>query len=257
MPYRRRTGDRSGRVQEAVAPDVRDRVLQIGRMPGSDADAPLSIALWLRWNIVIPCATLESAVSLGDGVRVCGVHRPATDTLLRLSITAGEGGTSILRALIILGVIQVGLLILMFNRLTALDGRLAAQPPTSSPSPVSNISPSPPAGVRSDDAFWSSDEARLRQIIREELRAQPASDANSDQPVAGTGTFNPDAVPENRIQLDRVSQKIDYFSSIGHISEDEMGDLEMEIAKLDPAGRRDMLRKLTQALNSGAIEGRF
>lgn len=162
-----------------------------------------------------------------------------------------------MRALIILSVIQVGLLILLFSRITALDDRVQPQPPTASASPVSNISSSPPAGVRSDDAFWSSDEARLRQIIREELRAQPASDAYSDQRVVGAGTLDPGIVPENRFQLDRVSQKIDYFSSIGHISKDEMGDLEMEIAKLDPAGRRDMLRKLTQALNSGAIEGRF
>lgn len=166
-------------------------------------------------------------------------------------------GASVLRALIILGVVQVGLLILLFSRITALDNRVVALPPTSPTAPVSDSFLSSPADGHRDDVFLSIDDARLRQIIREELRAHPATGAIPDQLATETGTFNASSTPETRIQLDRVSQKIDYYSSVGHISAIEMGNLEMEIAKLDPAGRRAMLRRLTQALNSGAIEGRF
>jgi hypothetical protein len=152
---------------------------------------------------------------------------------------------------------QVGLLILIVTRITALDNRVTAQPPTTPANPVSSYSQAPTPDVQSENQFSSNDEARLRQIIREELRAHPATGANSDQRVAKSATPNPDIKPESSFQLDRVSQKIDYFSSVGHISEVEMGNLEMEIAKLDPVDRREMLRKLTQALNSGTIEGRF
>lgn len=162
-----------------------------------------------------------------------------------------------MRALVALGVVQVALMILIFSRIAALDDRIDTQSAASPANAINHPDPPPPPGVRRHEAFSSSDEARLRQIIREELRAHPATGANPDQRVAETTTSNIGTVPESRFQLDRVSQKIDYYSSIGHISEIEMGDLEVEIAKLDPAGRREMLRKLTQSLNSGAIEGRF
>lgn len=162
-----------------------------------------------------------------------------------------------MKALIILSVVQVGLLILLFSRITALDNRVAALPPTSPAAPVSDSFPSSPADGHPDDVFSSNDYARLRQIIREELRAHPAPGATDDQLATETRTFNAGTTPDTRIELNRVSQKIDYYSSVGHISAIEMGTLEMEIAKLDPAGRRAMLRRLTQALNSGAIEGRF
>lgn len=152
---------------------------------------------------------------------------------------------------------QVGLLILIVTRITALDNRVTAQSPTTPANPVGRYSQAPPPDAQSDNQFSSNDEARLRQIIREELRAHPTTGTNSDSLITKSATLNPDNRPESSFQLDRVSQKIDYFSSVGHISEVEMGNLEMEIAKLDPVDRREMLRKLTQALNSGAIEGRF
>ena len=152
---------------------------------------------------------------------------------------------------------QVGLLILIVTRITALDNRVTAQPATTPANPVGRYSQAPPPDAQSDNQLSSNDEARLRQIIREELRAHPATGTNSDSLITKSATPNPDNRPESSFQLDRVSQKIDYFSSVGHISEVEMGNLEMEIAKLDPVDRREMLRKLTQALNSGAIEGRF
>ena len=54
-----------------------------------------------------------------------------------------------------------------------------------------------------------------------------------------------------------VSQQLDYYVSLGRISEAEMAQLQSDIARLDPDARTDMLRRLTQALNSGMLEGRL
>ena len=82
-----------------------------------------------------------------------------------------------------------------------------------------------------------------------------ASDADGQAPASTT--HEPATAAEQQYQFERVGQQIEYFSSVGHITDTEMGNLQTEIARLDQAGRREMLRKLTQALNSGAIEGRF
>ena len=56
---------------------------------------------------------------------------------------------------------------------------------------------------------------------------------------------------------DAVSHQIEYYSSVGHISELEMQNLQTDIAHLDAAGRRDMFRRLVQELNSGRLQGRL
>ena len=43
----------------------------------------------------------------------------------------------------------------------------------------------------------------------------------------------------------------------GEMGEPRRFALQQQIAKLDEAGRREMLRKLTRALNSGEIDGRL
>lgn len=162
-----------------------------------------------------------------------------------------------LKVLTILSVIQTCLLILLFSRTTALESEVASQSPNAPSVPSGNSFLSPSVDSSSGDAFSSIDEFQLRQIIREELGAYAATSSNPDGRVSESATYDPDTAAKRQVQLDLVSQKIEYYSSLGSISEIEMGDLEMEIARLDAAGRREMLRKLTQALNSGTLDGRF
>jgi hypothetical protein len=62
---------------------------------------------------------------------------------------------------------------------------------------------------------------------------------------------------EMEARHEQVSQQLEYYVSIGSISNAEMQRLQMDIAKLDAKGRTEMLRELTRALNSGRLEGQL
>lgn len=58
-------------------------------------------------------------------------------------------------------------------------------------------------------------------------------------------------------RFNEVDEKIKYYISLGKITEQEMGDLQTNIAKLDSKSRTEMLKQLTSAMNNGLIEGHF
>jgi hypothetical protein len=58
-------------------------------------------------------------------------------------------------------------------------------------------------------------------------------------------------------QRAQVAQQQETYVSVGSISDADMQTLQMDIAKLDAAGRTEMLRKLSRAFNSGNLEGRL
>jgi len=138
--------------------------------------------------------------------------------------------------------ILTGIIILQFAAILLLYGKVAnieqalshpvpADPLTSS---TSNLSQSRQAPV---EPAVSQDEDRLRQIIREELAAQlnqlPRPE-NTGNPVMTAGPRDPAEIERQREQ---VFQQLEYFTSAGRISDMEMQQLQMEIAKLDAAGR--------------------
>ncbi len=100
-------------------------------------------------------------------------------------------------------------------------------------------------------------EDRLRVVIREELSAYLAAQAqpnNADRQTIVPGSVDP---VELDYRKEQVSQQLDYYTTVGSISDLDMQKLQMDIAKLDDASRKEMLRKLTRALNSGQLDGRF
>jgi len=108
-----------------------------------------------------------------------------------------------------------------------------------------------PAWHESTQVSPPLDEQRLRRIIREELDARShrgAVDARS--PMARN-------VPDDTHRKVFVDQQIEYFRSVGRISAEEMNDMQREIAKLDPAGRKDAMSRLMRAMNSGEIRGQL
>ena len=100
-------------------------------------------------------------------------------------------------------------------------------------------------------------EDRLRQIIREELAAQPVRTSTSIEQMHAVSGPDSTNSAENQIKRDIVVQQLEYHKSAGEISNADMQKLQMQIGKLDQVSRREMLRKLTQALNSGELQGRF
>jgi hypothetical protein len=164
------------------------------------------------------------------------------------------------RLLTILAVVQTGLLILLFTRMITLDdehGDLLRDQKNNQRDLLTNSTDNSRSDTKVASGFSSIDEYLLRQIIQEELAAYGST---SDNALAGepeANHFDPESAIANDHEFERVSDQIDYFSSIGKISDTEMGELQFDIAKLDEVGRRAALRKLTRALNSKSIDGRF
>ncbi len=62
---------------------------------------------------------------------------------------------------------------------------------------------------------------------------------------------------DQEIQLQLVTEELDFYIGQGVISAQEMSNLQIEIAKLDSEGQKQMMRKLVGALNSGELEGQL
>jgi hypothetical protein len=102
------------------------------------------------------------------------------------------------------------------------------------------------------------DEERLRQVIREELSAQlAAAPAAAGATRVAAAPVAPRDADRDRQQRERVASQIEHYRSVGRISDTEMMDLQGEIALLDPASRREMLGKLSRAMNAQEIQGRM
>lgn len=106
------------------------------------------------------------------------------------------------------------------------------------------------------------DETQIRNIVREELSAalEPFSVQHSPQQTAMAPTTEQRDVQQAKdyqYQLEIVSGEIDYYLSRGSISEQEMSALQLQLAALDQPGRKQMMRKLLKAMNSGELDGRF
>ena len=104
------------------------------------------------------------------------------------------------------------------------------------------------------------DEEQLRKIIREELASILQSSRESrplPEPEIASEAQESKRQDETDHQYQRelVQGQLDSYASQGSISEIEMADLQMEIAKLDKSGRKMMLREMTKMLNSGELKG--
>ena len=99
------------------------------------------------------------------------------------------------------------------------------------------------------------DEQRLRSIVREELAREHNRPVAASPPPVPTQSRDPSAAQLQ--QRDVVAQQIEAYRALGTITEAQMQDLQVAIAQLDAVSRRQMLSKLTRALNTGDIKGRL
>lgn len=99
------------------------------------------------------------------------------------------------------------------------------------------------------------DEDRLRAILREELAQEHIRPVQEPIPTDPAPPRTPSAAQLQ--QRDAVAQQIEAYGATGIITDAQMLELQADIAQLDAASRRQMLSKLTRALNSGEIKGRL
>lgn len=161
-----------------------------------------------------------------------------------------------MKTLTAIGIIQLAAIFWLYTKIADLDHRLDHAPATVQQPAVSNSAGRAATSDNLADLDTVIDEGRLRQIIREELVAQFENRTLTDSQSARSA-----AAPVNPAEMEtwreQISQQLEYYTSVGRISDSEMQQLQMDIAKLDAQGRTEMLRELTRALNSGRLEGRL
>jgi len=162
-----------------------------------------------------------------------------------------------MKILTILGLVQTGILLLLLGKIMLLEDETAAAGHAGQSALVSNGRSNTRSQNNSRSTNVYADEDRLRQIIREELAAQPGGGFAPTNQANVVAASNPTDPAENQRRRELVTQQLEYFSSVGSISNTDMQILQGEIAKLDNAGRKEMLGRITQALNSGQLEGRL
>jgi len=162
-----------------------------------------------------------------------------------------------MKTLTILGLVQTVILLFLLGKIVLFEEETTVAGHAEQNTLVSDDLTNTQYQSNSSNSYIYPDEDRLRQIIREELAAQldrrsgPAK--QMDEVIASNSTDK----AENQYQPELVAQQLEYHTSVGSISDMDMQKLQIEIAKLDEASRKEMLRKLTRALNSGRLEGRL
>jgi len=162
-----------------------------------------------------------------------------------------------MKKLVSVVLLQTVVLLLLLWKITGLEDEITSAMPGEQESFVTSNRRDVQASGNSDDVHLFLNEERLRQIIREELHSE--FDREFEPGMQSESTPEPDSIDrvELAYQKERVAQQLEHHASIGSISEADMQKLQMDIATLDDAGRSEMLRELSRALNSGRLDGQL
>lgn len=161
-----------------------------------------------------------------------------------------------MKTLTLLGLVQTALLLILLGKIVLFEQETTAAGHAGQNTVVNDPFDSQPTNSDAT-AIDYVDYDKLRQIIREESRAQLDSRSEADRQTEEAVASGSTSDAEYQYQRERVAQQLEYHTSVGSISDTDMQKLQGEIAKLDEAGRTEMLSKLTQAMNSGQLEGRL
>jgi hypothetical protein len=161
------------------------------------------------------------------------------------------------KSLAVIALIQLAAILLIYNKIAAVENSVAAAISTKQIELQQEYPSQTEAPIHPDHANVLPVEERLRQIIREELSTQLANLPRRDQPRNAAVVTNSTSEAEMESQRELVSHQLEYYSSVGRITNLEMQQLQTEIAKLDAASRKEMFSQLTRELNSGRLDGRL
>ena len=101
-----------------------------------------------------------------------------------------------------------------------------------------------------------ADEKRLRKIVREEL-ARLQTQPNMPSSASAAHRVDAGDEPADFQQQQLIAQQIEAYRAVGSITDQQMHELQVDIAQLDEKSRREMMSRLIQALNSGELKGRL
>ena len=153
--------------------------------------------------------------------------------------------------------LQTGILLLLFAKIAGIEDAMTPATPGAINTSVTDDLADMQSQNYSRETDLNPNEGRLRQIIREELGAELDRRAEPDKPTDPVKVAGSTDTAETVYQRELVAQQLENFLNVGSISDADMQKLQMDIAKLDDAGRTEMLRELSRAFNSGRLEGRL
>lgn len=165
-----------------------------------------------------------------------------------------------LKMLAVLSVLQFGLLVFLLGKVAGVDTQLERLTTVGGAQTSLRDTSGQPVVDFAVDNYISS-ESELRSIVREELAAQLSTmsgvAAGSASPQTVAYKSDPAEQARNQKQFESVTQKIEYYESVGTISEFQMQQLQSEIVKLSPAARKEAFTLLMRTMSSGALEGQL
>lgn len=165
-----------------------------------------------------------------------------------------------MKILTALSALQIVAIAFLLFKVVSIDESIGSIATGNEAQPVEDSNVTTPTGrsvVESSQPDGALTSGEVRRIVREELRAQIGALASSATGADSTTAPDPYDEIEYQQRYELVDQELEFFIDQGTISDSEMAALQMEIAKLDAQGRKQMLRRLTQALNSGELDGRL
>jgi hypothetical protein len=107
-----------------------------------------------------------------------------------------------------------------------------------------------------DGAALFADEERLRNVVREELgrlQGPPNTPSSASSVRRAHGRDEPIHLQQQQL----IAQQIENYRAVGSITDEQMQELQVNIAQLDAESRREMMSRLIRALNSGELKGRL
>ena len=158
-----------------------------------------------------------------------------------------------MKTLTALVIVQLAVMILLVVKVTSLENAAPTSLPDVKDVAGGNVVTLPSAEAR--DTTVSFPEDRLREIVREELAAQLESGGVSTAETASVPVPVDDA--DYQVRREMVAQSLEYFATVGEISETEMANLQTQISRLNKEDREEMLKLLVRQLNTSAIDGRL
>jgi hypothetical protein len=168
-----------------------------------------------------------------------------------------------MKFLTVLSVLQLAAITVLSFKLVAVERSIDASMLTSSSPADTTLDTRAPAGsaAMATPATIGPNLEQLRNIVREELATAlstftPASPTHTVTVAHPTDSSSKQA-PDYQYPLAVVASEIDYHVSQGFISGPAMIDLQKQFATLDQSGRKQMMRKLVKALNSGDLKGQL
>ena len=162
-----------------------------------------------------------------------------------------------MKILTILVLLQTCVLLLVFGKIVGIEDEMTPTTLGAQNALVADDSVDAQPESNSNNTNLYSNEERLRQIIREELDATLESRSEPDKQTDPVIASGPRDQTETERQREQVAQQLEYYANVGRISDAQMQKLQMDIAKLDDAGRTEMLSRLSRAFNSETLEGRL